>query len=82
MGQIAIWLLMSYKPTPPAAALGFVDPSAMFNMVQRMTQDRRRNSLVYGNLGDGSTQAGSNPSAPDRFQSFLSAMTNKPGPYQ
>lgn len=73
---------MSYKPAPPTASLGFIDPSAMFSMVQRMTQDRRRNSLVYGNLGSGKTQPGSNPSAPDRFQSFLSFMTNKPGPYQ
>lgn len=74
---------MSYKPTPPAAALGFVDPSAMFNMVQRMTQDRRRNSLVYGNLGGGFNskgeliQSSSNSSAPDRFQSFLSSMSNR-----
>ena len=68
---------MSYKPTNPAAAMGFIDPSAMYNMVQRMTQDRRRYNLVNNSLGSGKTAASSNPTTPDRFQSFLSAMSNR-----
>lgn len=68
---------MSYKPTNPAAAMGFIDPSTMFNMVQRMTQDRRRYNLVNNSLGSGETAVSSNPTAPDRFQSFLSAMSNR-----
>jgi len=70
---------MSFKPSNPAAAAGFIDPGSIFSMVQRLQNDRRRDALVGGTIGSGSSSAGTNPSSPDRFQSFLSMMSNRAG---
>ena len=65
------------KPNNPAIEAGFIPPGAMYNIVQRLQNNRRRESLISGRMGAGISAAGTNEGSPARFQSFLSSLPNR-----
>ena len=65
------------KPNNPAINAGFIPPGAMYNIVQRLQNNRRREALTSGRIGAGISDAGTNEGSSDRFQSFLSSLPNR-----
>lgn len=63
-----------YKPSNPAS--GFISPANLFNVVQRLQTQGRRNSLISGSLGSGKVAAPSTGD-PDKFQSLLNVFSNR-----
>lgn len=76
---------MSYKPTPPAEQMGFVNPSTMFDLTQRLLKNRNYQGpgLRTGPIKPESLIGA--PSSlrvpdPEEFQTFMNASQRRIGP--
>lgn len=76
---------MSYKPTPPAEQMGFIDPGAMFNLTQRLLTNRKYQGpgLRVGPINPKSLIGASSPvgnPGPEDFQTFMNVSQRRAGP--